>query len=45
MAAFHGDGQELAPALRDRIGEIREDYIRTCMAYIRVRRLNDLLLN
>ena len=29
-------GQELAPALRDCIGEIREDYIRTCMAYIKV---------
>lgn len=36
LATFDDGGQELAPALRDRVGEIREDYIRTCMAYVRV---------
>ncbi|CAM9303716.1 unnamed protein product, partial [Hapterophycus canaliculatus] len=28
--------QELAPELRSRIGEIREEYISTCMAYVEV---------
>ncbi|CAM9998482.1 unnamed protein product, partial [Ectocarpus sp. 12 AP-2014] len=27
--------QELAPGLRDRVGEIREEYINTCMAYVK----------